>query len=209
MSRKLSELEDMLQVVSRNRTELITEGTGLDLFNAVYRRTSLIYPWPELRKQNTTLSTTANTATYTWPDEFIPANILSVEIQDGDDNDKYKPVTPPKNEDTWTIMQGMEAATVPSHYIRARSGTVDQIIFAPAPKYGSKTIRITAVIEAPILKSEADRTIFLQNIADDALVYTLAGEFLEVDGEIAFADRQLQKAQAIFTTIFGNAARVE
>src|SRR3990167_7248157 len=208
MARKLSELEDLLQVVGRNRKELITEGTGLDTFNAVYRRYALAYPWPECRKQNTSISTTT-ASEYTWPDEFIPSNILSVEMQDGDDGDKYKPILPPPNEDTWSNAQAQAAASVPSHYIRDRSGTTDRIVFAPAPKYSGKTVRITAIIEAPILKSAADRTIFLQNLADDALVYTVGAEFLEIDGEIPFADRQQQKAQAIFTTIFGNAARVE
>ena len=204
--RTVTDIQSMLGVVNRNSTEVVASGTGLMLLNAVLRRIVLAYPWPEFRRQNSTLSSVADQSAYTWPSEFIPLDIILVEIQDMDDGDKYKQISLPPDENTWNTVIAMASATVPSHYRRSRSGTTDRIEFAPAPKNTGKTIRITAIVEPAELTNTDSQTEFMQRIADDALVYSIAGELLEIDGDIAFADRQLMKAKFLLDKLFGNEA---
>lgn len=202
--RSVTDITTMLGVVNRNSSEVVASGTGLQLLNAVYRRIVMQYPWPEFRKQDTSLTTVADQSPYTWPSDFIPLNIVLVEMQDGDDADKYKQIHLPPDENTWNTVYVQPSASAPSHYRRSKSGTLDRIEFAPPPKYTGKTIRITCITEPLELNGSDSKTEFMQSAADDALVYTVAAELLEVDGDLGFADRQLAKAKFIFDSLFGN-----
>ena len=96
---------------------------------------------------------------------------------------------------------------MPKYYLRNTTAVgVHQIEFRPAPKYGSKTIRFTGILEPDEATDANSKTVFRLAAADDALAYLVAADFLDVDGFTEFADRQLQKARQLLVRIFGEEA---
>ena len=206
--RTVDDLQTLLRLVGRDSQELIESGSGLSLLNATYRRMAMNFPWPELRVQDTSITTTALLATYQWPQVLQYIQIRSLEMQDGEDANNYKLIPPASTELDWINAQTLTQASVPQVYMRNRNGTQDQIEFRRAPRDGSKTVRITGIKEPAALQNSGSRTVFILDAADDALVYMLSAEFLDIDGDPAFAAAQRGKAVELLNAIFDVQKRV-
>lgn len=200
--RTVSDLQTLLRITGRDSQELIESGNGLALLNTTYRRLAMNFPWPELRVQDTSISTTANTAEYQWPQVLQYTQIRSLEMQDQDDQNYYKLIPPAPSELDWINAQVLTQASVPQMYLRNKSGTTDQIEFRRAPKFTSKTVRIVGIREPVKLENSGNKTVFILDAADDALVYMLSAEFLDLDGAQDFAQVQRGKAMEILNAIF-------
>lgn len=186
--------------------DITTDATGLITFNRVYRALSGALPWPELRRQDTSLTTVAKQETYDWPTNEVYLNIQSVEIQDSEDNNYYKLVFPPADESSWADALTAPAQPVPDLYLRYSvldgATVTHKVAFRPVPKYAS-TVRITGIVEPRELIGAADATVFLSRAADDALEHLIAAIWAEHDGDAAVAQQQTARAAQILGTMFG------
>jgi len=189
-----------------NRASLtLSSGVGLVAFNRIYRTMAAALPWPELRESNSDISTTAGIATYDWPEGAQFLTLEAVEIQDGDDLDKYKLVFQPPDTLEWNLAAHEENEAVPSYYLGkvAASGGQHEFELRPAPKNDSKTVRMTGIPEPEEAVDGDSVTVFKLAAADDVLAYLIAADFLDRDGITSFADRQLGKAKQLIVRMFG------
>ena len=206
--KNLTDLESDVGMVARHEGVVITTGVNLGALNRIYRSLCLALPWPELRRLDTSLATTTTAgvvdATYNWPKKPLFNNVLRLQIQDGDDLNRYKDIPTPVDELVWEQMEGKKPQGVPSlHQLFSNSDEVTKVEFRPAPKFTGKTLRITGIIEPDKLVNQEDQTVFRFASADDALVYMVAADLLDVDGFPEFADKQMNKAGQLLGQIFG------
>ena len=186
----------------------IISSAGLAVANRIYRAMVMVLPWSEFMRQNVvvtpTAGTTAGTGAYDWLKEPVFLNITAITIQDQDDANIYKIISPAPDEVQWAALENAAPASVPTYYTRyvANDGTV-KIEVRPAPKYASKIIQARGVIEPRELTSGDVKTGFLQAAADDAFAYMVAADFLDTDGFGDYADKQLAKAGMILQQLFG------
>lgn len=204
MSKSVTEIESGVQRHARDGNISLTTTEGLEVVNRVYRALQAAWPWPELRRQNTSLSTTAGQDTLTWPAEFIVMSIRALEIQDGDDGDKYKLIALSESELNWNILGQGTAVSVPQEYRRSSDNNgAFQLELRPTPLSGGKTIRITGILEHSLSAADST-TIFHQVSADDAFELLLAVDFLQVDGEASeLAALNQGKADQLLQRLFG------
>lgn len=205
MSKSVTELQSGVQRHARDDNISLITTEGFEITNRVYRALQAAWPWPELRRQNTSLSTdTTLGGVLPWPPEFTVMNIRQLEIQDGDGGDKYKPIPLSESELSWSLNGQKADVSVPSEYRRSSDATGNfQLELRPAPLYGSKTIRITGILEHT-LSSADSKTIFHQLSADDAFELLLAVDFLTVDGEATeLAAVNQGKADQLLQRLFG------
>lgn len=202
MAKSVSDIQDGMRFKGAEDTITVTEGEGLRNLNNIYRRVAAILPWPELMQEDTALTTTAATR-YTWPASPVFLDLRMVEIQDGDDNNFYKPFWPASDMNTLAAARRKLVQSVPDFYFRMTIGRVQKIELVPGPKYSSKTIRRTGIVEPAELKGADGETVFTQYIADDALEHTLAGYYQERDGFMDRAAANFRNAQEIWQKLFG------
>lgn len=186
--------------------DLITTGSeGLRSVNRIYRALSGLLPWGELRREDTTITTTGGTAKYTWPSfptspRFI--DVKMIEIQNNDDQDRYTPITTPVDETTWSASGRKPNQTVPDHYMRVSTSSANQIEFRPAPKF-AKTIRITGIIEPDPFTKSGQQSYFLSMVADDAFEYFIAASWINRDGaDDRYAALLAANASDLLSTLF-------
>jgi len=200
--KSLTDIQTGARVVSRNAELSITDTDGLSRFNTIYRSLAAMLPWPELRRQDTSITTTAGTGRYNWPTDPVFLDVRSIEIQDAEDESKYKPIYPSPDEWNWSDAGNRSKQSVPDYYVRDYASLLHKIEFRPVPRY-AKTVRITGIIEPKRIYSAANKTIFLQNAADDALEYMIAADWLAIDGFTDFAANRVQEALRIYQSLFG------
>ena len=128
-----------------------------------------------------------------------------VEIQDGDDEDKYKMIPPASSELELNIAEQKPNQGIPDLYELDNDGVDDQIRFHPPPKY-AKTVRLIGTIEPEPLVDDDDATAFRQRAADDALEHLIAADFFIHDGFYERGNAQLSKAQQVLGRLFGKEA---
>ena len=203
MAKTLTEIQTATRIHARDGDLTITSGDGLVSANIIYRRLASSFHWAELRRQDTSLSTTASTATYTWPTTNTFIDIKALEVQDDSDSDNYKMIFPPPDEWTWNQSGNKPNQVIPDHYMRISTSIADQVEFRPTPKIGSKTIRITGIIEPTALNQPYDKTVFIQKSADDAFEYLIAAFWTDRDGDPNWSAQLIQKARAILSQLFG------
>ena len=90
--RSLLSINDGVKRHGKNTGIDLTTDEGIINSNRVLRSMSASLKWPELRRVNTDLTVTANTNVQTFPVNFLSVNILSVQMQDDEDGDKYKTI---------------------------------------------------------------------------------------------------------------------
>ena len=205
MAKTLTEIQTATRIYAQDQSLVLTSGDGLVSINRLYRQLGAMLPWPELRRQDVTTTTTAGTATYAWP--TYPASprfldVKAIEIQDADDSNYYKLVYPPPDEWTWNLAAHKQNQNVPDHYMRVSTSSADLIEFRPAPKTSSKTIRITGTIEPDDLEYGADKTFFISQLADDAFEYMVAASWLGRDGFQNESQNMQSKAAGLLRILF-------
>ena len=190
---QLDEIETQVQYLLRRSDQVITSGAELATTNFVFRRFVALLPWEDYTRIDTSLSTTAGTETYLWPSNPNFQDVLSMEIQDGADAEKYKRVVPARSIQAWLALESAPQDT-PTTYRLYRALATDAVTLAlrPIPKYSTKTIRIDGIIEPPSFTSGIERTGFRLAGIDDAFAMALTGVFASKLGESARAAEMLQ-----------------
>jgi len=202
MAKNVTTLQTNIRHVGRDSNITVASGVGLARLNTIYRGICSLLPWSELRRQDTSITTTA-TGTYTWPTTIVFLDVKAIEMQDGDDEDRYKLIFAPPDEWQWNEAERRPKQAVPDYYVRSYTAPDHKIEFRPLSKHTGKTVRITGIIEPRELKSAADKTVFIQKAADDALEYLIAADYLSVDGFAEYAADRMQRAMEIFQNLFG------
>ena len=202
MAKLVSDIQNGMRFKGAEDTITITSGEGLRNLNNMYRRVAVLLPWPELMQEDTSLTTTAATR-YNWPNSPVFLDLRLVEIQDGDDNNFYKPFWPAPDMHTLADVRRKPVQSVPDYYFRMTVARVQKIELLPAPKYSGKIIRRTGIVEPEELAGADGLTVFTQNIADDALEHMLAGFYQERDGMSGQAAANFRNAQEIWQRLFG------
>ena len=86
MAKTLAELQIGVRHHARDDSLVLTDTNTLASVNRIYRNLASLLPWPELRRQDTSITTISGTTTYNWPTTINFLDIRSVEIQDDEDN---------------------------------------------------------------------------------------------------------------------------
>ena len=205
MAKLLSDIQtNARHNMRQTNTPTLTSGVGLETVNRIQRNLAAALPWPEFRRTDKSLTTTATIGTAPWQTNFKFLDVVSFEIQNGDDEDKYRLIFPPEDELEWNKADHKPNAAVPDFYLR--KSAVDfspEFELRPAPKYDGKTIRITGIIEPTTLVDGTDSTVFLLEAADDALEYLLAVHWLGHNGQAAYAAENARNAGGVLRRIFG------
>ena len=198
----LSELQTGVQQKGRETNLSLTTADNLTQVNSMYRGLASALPWPELTVENTSISTSATDGRENWPTDVAFLNVLALEIQDGDDGDKYKMIWPVPDVRKASRSRRKAKQSVPDFYFRLNVSGVDKVEFLPIPKY-TKTVRITGIKEPDDLASSNSKTVFLLKLADDALEHIIAGHFQEIDGMTQGSAINFNNASRILGQIFG------
>lgn len=202
MAMRISDLQTAMRFAGAERSLTITEGAGLAELERIYRYYAAALPWPELTRENTSITTEAKVARYAWITSPVFLDVRAVEIQDADDALDYKQVYPAPDMDFLNQARRKKAKAVPDYYFRMHDGTQHIIEFAPAPEF-AVAVRVTGIIEPDDLIDANDKTVFLQKAADDALAFLLAAHYQSRDGFFDRAQDNAGKAERILQRLFG------
>lgn len=177
MSDTVSNIQSRVQWLARDKTFSLIDATGLQILNYTYRRLSTVIPWSEFNREDATASTTADQEAVTWPSvKFI--DVTQIEMQDPADNLNYHEVVPVRTEVEFSELRADEPS-FPEVYKRTHDGIQDIVKFAPAPKTGSLSVRITGQIEPTALTTSASTTEFIGIVPDDILAYMIASDITD------------------------------
>jgi len=201
MSDTVSNIQARVQWLARDKTFSLIDSTGLPILNYMYRRLSTIIPWSEFNREYTTASTTANQEAVTWPSvKFI--DVTQIEMQDPEDNLNYHEVVAARTEVEFSSLRS-EEPSFPEVYKRTHDGTQNVVQFAPAPKTGSLSIRITGQIEPTSLVTSASTTEFIGVIPDDILAYMISADITDKRNDPERARSLLSVAAELLSSIAG------
>lgn len=201
MSDTVANIQTRVRWLARDQNFSLIDATGLQILNYMYRRIAAVIPWPELNREDTSASTTANQEAVTWPSvKFI--DVTQLGMKDPDDNLRYHEIVPVRTEVEFTSLRG-EEPSFPEVYKRTHDGTQNVVKFAPAPKTGSLTIRITGQIEPTSLVTSSSTTVFVGTVPDDALAYMIAADIMDKRDQGDRANKLLSVAGELLSSISG------
>lgn len=174
MAQSISQIQTSVRNISRLGDIDLTEAANLARVNRFYRIIAGIDKWPEFRRRDTSITTVAGTAAYTFPvGSGVYRDVTVVELQDWDNDNKFKPV-PPATDESEMSAAGTEVDDFPRMYNRLNDGSNNVIEFLPAPSMAA-TLRITGYIEPTALTS-GGTTIFQLQDLDDALIHLVSAD---------------------------------
>ena len=201
MSDTITNIQVKVRWESRDSAFDLTDTTGLAVTNMVYRRLGALIPWSELNRTDETASTTANQEAVTWPSvKYV--DVIGVELQDPNNNAKYRGIVPARTELEWSVLRELPAG-FPEVYKRTHDGTQNIIQFAPKPATGSLTMRVTGQVEPTEVTAAASTTIFIGEAPDDALAYMIAADVSDKRNQPQRSMSLMRKAAEILSTIAG------
>ena len=199
--KSVSELQTGFRWHNAEGSITLTETTNLEIANQIYRGMGALLPWPELRREDTSVTSTKGLGIYTWPGTVIWLDVTAFEMQNA--AGEYRLVYPPPDEWEWSKARNMPAQPVPDYYMRFATAAGNRFEVAPVPNKSGKTFRITGIVEPDALEGANSQTVFLQRAADDALEHMLASAFYYRDGFAPRAEVEMNKALTIFQQLFG------
>lgn len=201
MSDTVANIQARVQWLARDKTFSLIDSTGLPILNYMYRRLSTVIPWSEFNREDSTASTTAGQEAVTWPAvKFI--DVTQIEMQDPDDNLNYHEVVPVRTEVEFSDLRA-EEPSFPQVYKRTHDGTQNIVQFAPAPKTGSLSVRVTGQIEPTSLTTSASTTEFIGVIPDDILAYMIASDIADKRNDPERSRSLLSVAAELLSSIAG------
>ena len=203
MTRTLTELNTTVKIAAKDDKIDLTDATGLDITNTMYRAVVTLFPWSEFRETSTIASVVSGTGTYAWPlpATVIYTDVVAIEVGIDFSDSEFVLLEKPPSELEWNRASA-ESDSRPVYYMRYSVSGTDYIEIRPAPNYGTATLQVTGTIEPTALTTGTDVTEFLARSADDALAYLIAAEYLTRDGRQQDANTQVQKAVTQFKNLF-------
>jgi hypothetical protein len=201
MSDTVANIQSRVQWLARDKTFSLVDSTGLPILNYMYRRLSTIITWSEFNREDTSTSTTAGQEAVTWPSvKFV--DVTLIEMQDPADDLNYHEIVPVRTEVEFSSSRNKEPS-FPEVYKRTHDGTQNIVQFAPAPKVGSLSVRITGQVEPTALTTSASVTAFIGVIPDDILAYMVAADITDKRNDPERARSLLSVASELLSSIAG------
>lgn len=201
MSIDVATLQILVREEASDKDLIIESGAGLALLNMVYLRVANI-GFPEFHYEDTSLTTTSGTASYTWPTTKKYVDVRAIEIQDGDNSDAYVSIPAMQVYQTFSSRES-EADGFPELYLRSGESGSHVVKFAPAPGTTGKTIRISGIIEPDYLTSGTSETKFLTRTVDNALAQLVAAAYHAKRGRLDRAAELTQRAAEKLSLVAG------
>ena len=186
--RSLGDNETNARLHARNSEFVLTADTGandngLTLANFMLRRMALVIAPQDYTFIDVSLSTTADSTDYKWKPAITFLDILSVELPNRERGDKYWAVPPVQSLLLWRMAE-QESSDFPRYYRILKDAQHDSILqFAPAYRWGSKTIRVTGIWEPEALQDTNSRTAFRLESWDDVFCQLCAAYYLFKNGQ--------------------------
>lgn len=208
MAQTLSTIETLTRFHARDDSITLTNTQGLAVSNAAYRRLCNIHQWPELTREDTSLSTSDGTESYTWPSSTVFIDVTKVELQDPQDNLRYKLIAPVRTELEWSLERA-KVKDFPIFYKRGHDGTNHRLYFAPIPATSSLIIRITGLIEPTAFSTSASTTIFLNTVVDEILAFMISADIMHNRAQPDQAQILLKSASDSLSVFTGREIRPE
>ena len=171
MGQELSTIEELVEFHALDTISL-TSAEGLHVANLTLRALAGMAEWEDLIRQQT-FTTTADQETYTFNFDPYYVNITALHVADWDDANKYKRVVPVRSELDWGSYENAVAGFPEVYRFLAER----VLHLRPKPKYGSKNIRFTGVIEPEKFTSGTSRTPFHRAYDDDTLAMLIAAYY--------------------------------
>ena len=140
--------------------------------------------WAEQTREDTSLSTTAGTAAYTWPTSpvFLKETV-TVEILRQSGGTDYQQIRRAADEREWLAHKNSGNA-FPVFYRWMDSAGTTQLQFAPAPDTSSLTIRLRGLVQPDEFTSGSSQTAFDEIRSDKAFAMLIAAEYKHKRGDI-------------------------
>ena len=180
MSTSLTDLQTKIADLAQQANISITSASHLVRLNRVIRNVAVLHKWPEFRRVDTSLSTVASQEPYTIPASPVFFDITNIEVQDPDDDSRWKAVVPAMSEITWRRLASADAS-FPEVYLLGDDGTNDKVYLRPNPSFaGTNNIRITGYVEPNYIDNVTyTNTEFRGKIADEAVAELFAADLLD------------------------------
>ena len=203
MAATVTSIQDNVRELSREGDLDLTLAVNLALFNRTYRTMAAMHKWPELRRVTAfTATTTAGTSAYTFPTSVKYTDITGIEIQDPEDDSKYKFIPFSQSELDWN-----EAGQGPDDFPRVammqHDGTNLQTAFRPAPDVAALAIRAIGYIEPTALTVAGSTTIWYSATAYDVLACLIAANLQAQKNDMTHAQFLLARASTLISPLIG------
>jgi hypothetical protein len=203
MAKTLTQIETLVKWEARQSDFSCTSVSGLAIFNMIYLRVAAMFPWPELYKADASLVTIADSGEYTWPSSVMFSNVNLIQIQDTEDDLKYKVISPTPTELDF-VEAHEEPASFPRYYKRiVNSSNVKKLCFAPHPKYSGALITISGTYEPTEFTQGSDATVFLNKNVDNAIALLIAANIMDKRDYPKRAQRLTAKAAELLSSVAG------
>ena len=129
MSATLTEIQTAVRELAREGDLDLTQAAELALSNWTYRTMAAMTKWPELRRvTDFGATTTAGTEAYTFPSSPVYMDTTGIEIQDPEDDSKYKLIPFVHSELEWNLA-GQRDDDFPELALMQHDGTNQQTAF--------------------------------------------------------------------------------
>jgi hypothetical protein len=200
--KSIADIQTMVRFFARESTISLVDTDGKLILNEAYRKLAIMNPSGDFRFEDTSISTTKGTAGYDMPNiDWL--QILSVSMQDHDDNNKYKQVSSAIDEHEWNKSEREMANSIPQYYNLSYTGGNHKITFRPGVLHNSKLVRITGIKKPKELRTTQDITVFSNEVVDDAFAHTLAYIYSQRSGFKDIEQQQLSQAQSLLGSVIG------
>lgn len=213
----VDDLQGLIQFHLRDLTGsfIVTSDPGLSWLNFVYRKMSTISDWPELTVTSPTwIKTVAGTNTYAVPFDPDYVDIRLVELQDPDDNNKYKRVPPTRSELLWSMADRKPNGFPEQHQFHDGDGSGYALSFEvrPAPLFSGAYFRVTGSIEPDDLYTTPsaidsttgaapNTTVWRSDTQDDLLAMLTAAYIAAQRGAMPYASHLFNQAAMLMTAL--------
>lgn len=205
MAQSISQLQTSVRNIARMGDIDLTTPTNLARVNRFYRIVAGVDKWPEFRRSDISITTVNGTGSYTFPSVAF-WDVTMVELQDWDDDNKYKTVPSSTDESEWS-MSSTEVDDFPRMYLRSHDGTDNVIEFRPIPRQAA-TLKITGYIEPDELDS-VGTTIFQNIKLDDALIHLIAADLAIYKNNLQHAKTLADIGAQIISKVAGREVTVK
>ena len=203
MAATLTAIQDQVRELAREGDLDLTLAVNLALVNRTYRTMAAMHKWPELRRVTAfAATTTAGTSAYTFPTSVKYTDITGIEMEDPEDDLKYKIIPFSQSELDWNAA-GLDDDQFPRVVMMQHDGTNLQTAFRPAPDVTALAIRAIGYIEPTALTVGGSTTIWYSATADDVLAYFIAASFQAQKNDMAHAQFLLARASTLISPLIG------
>jgi len=202
MSSILSDIQTLVRHYSNDSSLTITSGVGLNVANLIYQ--GVCSPdfklmgqhigrrWPNVTREDTSITTTASTESYEWPHSPIFRLWPSLEYLDSSNSSESTPIEWVPSMDIWSRYD-IATDGLPEY---ARLLNIDgeiQLSLRPNPDTTGDTVRITGAIKVDDFTDSHSVTIFIDDNVDRALAFFIAADFKLKRGETQRAMELVQQ----------------